>query len=146
MAADYEPSDDAAMDRQRVVVIGGGQNSEHEVSLASAAEVATALDPARFHVTPITIDLSTVCGDGEHLNGAIPGTSLASASGALRPTPMSSFQSSMDHTARTAPLRRCANWPARRTSAAGCGPVRWPWTSGRPNWRPKRSAYARQWV
>lgn len=40
----------------RVVVIGGGANSEHEVGLASAASVAAALDPARYAVARLTID------------------------------------------------------------------------------------------
>lgn len=40
----------------RVVVIGGGANSEHEVGLASAASVASALDPTRYEVVRLTID------------------------------------------------------------------------------------------
>ena len=39
----------------RVAVIGGGQNCEHEVSLASAAGVAAALDPTSYEVVPLTI-------------------------------------------------------------------------------------------
>jgi D-alanine-D-alanine ligase len=39
----------------RVVVIGGGTSSEHEVSLASAAAIAGALDRGRFEVVPLTI-------------------------------------------------------------------------------------------
>ena len=39
----------------RVAVIGGGQNCEHEVSLASAAGVAAALDPTAYEVVPLTI-------------------------------------------------------------------------------------------
>ncbi|WP_418061074.1 D-alanine--D-alanine ligase family protein [Pimelobacter simplex] len=41
--------------RTRVAVIGGGHNCEHDVSLASAASVATALDPALYDVVPLTI-------------------------------------------------------------------------------------------
>jgi len=41
--------------RTRVAVIGGGQNCEHEVSLASAAAAAAALDPARYQVVALTI-------------------------------------------------------------------------------------------
>ncbi|MFB2597363.1 D-alanine--D-alanine ligase [Herbiconiux sp. P17] len=44
------------MSRLRVVVIGGGNNSEHEVSLASAASVAAGLDRSRYDVIPLTID------------------------------------------------------------------------------------------
>ncbi len=66
------------VNRRRVVVIGGGQNSEHHVSLGSAASVANALDPQRFHVTPVTIGLDGVW-RGENLTGMCPATSLASA-------------------------------------------------------------------
>lgn len=41
--------------RTRVAVVGGGQNSEHDVSLASAASVAGALDPAAYDVVALTI-------------------------------------------------------------------------------------------
>jgi D-alanine-D-alanine ligase len=41
--------------RTRVAVIGGGQNCEHEVSLASAASVAAALDPSAYDVVALTI-------------------------------------------------------------------------------------------
>ena len=39
----------------RVLVIGGGQNSEHEVSLASAAAIAEALGVGGYEVTTVTI-------------------------------------------------------------------------------------------
>jgi D-alanine-D-alanine ligase len=52
------------MTRVRVAVIGGGQNSEHEVSLASAAAVARALDPAAYDVVRLTIDPEGVWRDG----------------------------------------------------------------------------------
>lgn len=42
--------------RTRVAVIGGGANCEHDVSLASAASVAAALDPATYDVVRLTID------------------------------------------------------------------------------------------
>lgn len=41
--------------RTRVAVVGGGQNCEHDVSLASAASVAEALDSATYDVVPLTI-------------------------------------------------------------------------------------------
>ena len=40
---------------QRIAVLMGGRSSEHEVSLASAAAVIAALDPARFTVIPVLI-------------------------------------------------------------------------------------------
>ena len=45
-----------ALARTRVAVIGGGASCEHEVSLASAASVAAALDPASYDVVRLTID------------------------------------------------------------------------------------------
>jgi D-alanine-D-alanine ligase len=39
-----------------VAVVGGGENCEHDVSLASAASVAGALDPTAYDVVPLTID------------------------------------------------------------------------------------------
>ncbi|MFJ4845501.1 D-alanine--D-alanine ligase family protein [Streptomyces sp. NPDC088733] len=41
--------------RVRVAVIGGGRNCEHEVSLATAASVRSALDPAVYDVLALTI-------------------------------------------------------------------------------------------
>lgn len=41
--------------RTRVAVVGGGQNCEHDVSLASAASVAAGLDPVTYDVVPLTI-------------------------------------------------------------------------------------------
>lgn len=41
--------------RTRVAVVGGGQNCEHSVSLASAAAVADALDPTAYDVVRLTI-------------------------------------------------------------------------------------------
>jgi D-alanine-D-alanine ligase len=43
--------------RVGVVVIGGGQNCEHDVSLASARSVAAGLDPDRYDVSSLTIGL-----------------------------------------------------------------------------------------
>ncbi|MDZ4044575.1 MAG: D-alanine--D-alanine ligase family protein [Rhodoglobus sp.] len=39
----------------RVAVIGGGENCEHDVSLASVASVRSALDPAHYDVVELTI-------------------------------------------------------------------------------------------
>ena len=50
---------DAAADsvnrRIRLAVLAGGRSSEHEISLASAASVAAALDPERYDVRTIEI-------------------------------------------------------------------------------------------
>jgi D-alanine-D-alanine ligase len=70
------------MTRIRVAVIGGGQNCEHDVSLASAASVRAALDPTRYEAVPLTIarDGTWLGADGRPL-GWSPADSLA---GALR--------------------------------------------------------------
>jgi D-alanine-D-alanine ligase len=47
----------SAATRTRVAVVGGGANSEHDVSLASAAAVCAAL-PASYDVVPVTITRS----------------------------------------------------------------------------------------
>ena len=57
------------MTRTRVAVVGGGQNCEHEVSLASADSVAAALDPAAYDVVRLTIAP----------DGSWPGLGLADA-------------------------------------------------------------------
>jgi D-alanine-D-alanine ligase len=41
----------------RIAVIGGGANGEHDVSLASAAAAAAALDPERYDVVALTIGI-----------------------------------------------------------------------------------------
>lgn len=59
----------------RVVVIGGGTSSEHEVSLASAAGIAAALDRSRFDVVALTIrpDGSWATADGRDLPDDLAG-------------------------------------------------------------------------
>jgi D-alanine-D-alanine ligase len=44
------------VNRLRVAVIGGGQNCEHEVSLASATSVAQSLSADKYEVVRLTID------------------------------------------------------------------------------------------
>ena len=50
--------------KARVAVIGGGQNCEHEVSLASAAAVAAALAQAGYQVVRLTIGADGTWHDG----------------------------------------------------------------------------------
>ena len=50
--------------RTRVAVIGGGQNCEHDVSLASAAAIARALDPS-YDVLALTIGRDGTWSDGD---------------------------------------------------------------------------------
>ena len=52
-------------ERLRVAVIGGGISCEHDVSLASAAAIRGALDPARYDVVSLTIDREGVWRDRE---------------------------------------------------------------------------------
>jgi D-alanine-D-alanine ligase len=67
------------MSRLRVAVIGGGQNSEHPVSLASAASVAGALDPAAHDVVSLTIGQDGTWSDVAGPLGASTSQSLAAA-------------------------------------------------------------------
>jgi D-alanine-D-alanine ligase len=60
--------------KARVAVIGGGQNCEHEVSLASAAAAGTALEEAGYEVVPLTIGP-----DGTWRHGGAPLADLARA-------------------------------------------------------------------
>lgn len=54
---------------RNVAVLMGGQSSEHEVSLSSGQGVVRALDPERYHVTPVVIlrDGRWRFGDGKPL-------------------------------------------------------------------------------
>ncbi|MTV25335.1 D-alanine--D-alanine ligase [Nitriliruptoraceae bacterium ZYF776] len=66
----------------RVAVVGGGQNGEHEVSLASAAAVVEVLGGAGYEVVPLTIGRD---GRWAGADGSPLGTSeAASLVGALR--------------------------------------------------------------
>jgi D-alanine-D-alanine ligase len=51
------------MGRLRVAVIGGGASCEHDVSLASAASVAAALDPRKYDVVRMSIARDGSWGD-----------------------------------------------------------------------------------
>ena len=62
--------------RVRVGVIFGGRSGEHEVSLASAASVLAAIDPARYEVVPMGI-----AKDGQWVVGGDPLRALAEAAG-----------------------------------------------------------------
>jgi D-alanine-D-alanine ligase len=59
--------------RLRVAVVGGGQSCEHEVSLASAAAVADALDPATYDAVRLTIDRSGRWHDAQGRCIGLPG-------------------------------------------------------------------------
>jgi D-alanine-D-alanine ligase len=69
-------------------VIFGGRSGEHEVSLASAASVLSAIDPERYEIVPMGIGK-----DGQWLVGGDPLRALADAAGvplALPPAQASS--------------------------------------------------------
>lgn len=63
----------------RVVVIGGGQSAEHEVSLAGAAGVAAALRETGFAVEGLTIGRDGCWSRGQERLGASPVLSLQGA-------------------------------------------------------------------
>ena len=64
---------------RRVAVVGGGQNCEHDVSLASAASVADALRTRSHEVVTLTIGT-----DGTWLDAALDPVGLAAAVEVLR--------------------------------------------------------------
>ncbi|HTN56607.1 MAG TPA: D-alanine--D-alanine ligase, partial [Microbacterium sp.] len=63
----------------RVVVVGGGQSAEHEVSLAGAAGVAAALRETGFAVDELTIGRDGCWRSGARLLGGTPARSLQEA-------------------------------------------------------------------
>ncbi|MGE0059605.1 MAG: D-alanine--D-alanine ligase [Dehalococcoidia bacterium] len=66
---------------QHVLVIGGGQNAEHKVSLATAAAIAETLRSRAFEVSHVTIDR-----DGLWRRGTTPlGTNAAASLAAAMP-------------------------------------------------------------
>jgi len=71
-----EPTREPQPRKLRVGVIFGGRSGEHEVSLASAASVLSAMDPARYDVIPMGISR-----DGHWLVGGDPLRALAEAAG-----------------------------------------------------------------
>ena len=44
------------MDKLKIVLLFGGQSSEHEVSLTSAASIMKAIDRDHFSIVPVLID------------------------------------------------------------------------------------------
>ncbi len=69
----------------RVLVIGGGQNAEHDVSLASAAAVEGALRTGGHEVESLTISTEGIWSRGGDAAGATPAASLSAALGLLSP-------------------------------------------------------------
>jgi D-alanine-D-alanine ligase len=71
-----EPTREPQPRKIRVGVIFGGRSGEHEVSLASAASVLSAIDPERYEIVPMGI-----AKDGQWLVGGDPLRALAEAAG-----------------------------------------------------------------
>jgi D-alanine-D-alanine ligase len=92
------PPHDSKGKKLRVGVIFGGRSGEHEVSLASAASVLSAIDPERYEVVPMGI-----AKDGQWLVGGDPLRALADAAGvrlALPPASASVTESASRAVAR----------------------------------------------
>lgn len=69
---------------KRVAVIGGGQNCEHDVSVASAASVRKALDPAKYEAVALTIGRDgRWYGEKDQMLDTSAARSLAAALGVL---------------------------------------------------------------
>lgn len=71
--------------RLRVGVIFGGRSGEHEVSLASAASVLSAIDRQRYEIVPLGI-----ARDGQWVVGGDPLRALADTAGLCLPLPPAS--------------------------------------------------------
>jgi D-alanine-D-alanine ligase len=61
---------------RRILVLGGGRSSEHDVSLASAASVAAGLKEAGFEVWPVEVGRDGVWRDGESEVTVTPGRGI----------------------------------------------------------------------
>ncbi|MBO2445632.1 D-alanine--D-alanine ligase [Actinomadura barringtoniae] len=68
---------------RRIVVLGGGENAEHDVSLATAAAVAEALRATGFDVDELTIDRDGTWRRGADALGSRAIDSLAAALGVI---------------------------------------------------------------
>ncbi|GAA4232384.1 D-alanine--D-alanine ligase family protein [Actinomadura meridiana] len=68
---------------RRIVVIGGGENAEHDVSLATATGVAKALHSGGFDVDELTIERDGTWRRGADALGSRPADSLAGALGVI---------------------------------------------------------------
>lgn len=68
---------------RRIVVIGGGENAEHDVSLATAAAIAKALRSGGFDVAELTIDRDGTWRQGADALGKQAIGSLAAALGVI---------------------------------------------------------------
>jgi D-alanine-D-alanine ligase len=64
---------------QHVLVIGGGQNAEHEISLRTAAAIGEALRSGGFEVSAVTIGRDGIWTDGHRPLGTSAAASLAAA-------------------------------------------------------------------
>ena len=42
------------MKRLNIALMAGGDSSEREIALQSAAQIASALDPAKYDITPVS--------------------------------------------------------------------------------------------
>ena len=69
--------------RRRIVVIGGGENAEHDISLATATAVAEALRSSGFDVDELTIDRAGTWRRPADALGTRPAGSLAAALGVI---------------------------------------------------------------
>jgi D-alanine-D-alanine ligase len=93
--------------RIRIGVVFGGRSGEHEVSLASAASVLSAIDPERYEVVPMGI-----ARDGQWLVGGDPLRALAEAAGVSLALPPPGVAAGGDPGARLARVPTAGGLPA----------------------------------
>nr|WP_285698956.1 D-alanyl-D-alanine carboxypeptidase family protein [Actinomadura sp. NBRC 104412] len=127
-AVDIGPRKAAAWLRmtRRIVVIGGGENAEHDVSLATAAAVAEALRSGGFDVEEVTIGRDGTWRRGEEVLGSGAIGSVAGALGVIE---------------RADAVLICPSAaPSRSTPSPSMGRACCKWTTparmSRPSWSP----------
>jgi hypothetical protein len=109
------------------LVIGGGQNAEHDVSLETAAAIEGALSSCGFEASTITIGRDGRWRQGEEPFGESAADSMV-ASLPFSPEPMWSSRQSTAPWVRTGRWQRCAPSPTNPWSAPACVPERPIWT------------------
>jgi D-alanine-D-alanine ligase len=101
------PPSESRSRRIRLGVVFGGRSGEHEVSLASAASVLSAIDPDRYEVVPMGI-----ARDGHWLVGGDPLRALADAAGVTLALPAPGVPGPDDPGGRLARVPTAGGLPA----------------------------------
>ena len=136
------------MAKVRVGVVFGGRSVEHEVSIASASSIVAALDPARYDVTLLAIDVDgrwrlgapgalpeSVTAGEEVTLPAVPGDGTLVSASDGQPAARLDVVFPIVHgmAARTAASRASSSSPTCPTSAPASSARRSRWTRRSPS-------------